>query len=133
MTANVNYRLIVMPENDQSKLILKEFVKEFIDKPFLSFLIEIDNDLIYLCYEIESDFITRLNLIPFLKERNINEFLIYTTSYNLKKKKLTESILKDGLILNENFEHYVKDKPNIIKYSWYTNVTDKFIELLIKN
>jgi hypothetical protein len=123
------YRLIVVPDNDTGRLFLKKFVSTYIENDFLNFRIDIQNEMIYICYEIEKDFLSNKSIASLSILFDIKNLLIYSVSLDDIKLRLIEILAKDNAIYGENYVDHTKDVPCILNYAWQTKLTDKFVEL----
>lgn len=123
------YRLIVVPDNDTGRLFLKKFVSTYIENDFLNFRIDIQNEMIYICYEIEKDFLSNKSIASLSILFNMKNLLIYSVALDDIKLRLIEILAKDNAIYGENYVDHAKDAPCILNYAWQTKLTDKFVEL----
>lgn len=123
------YRLIVVPDNDTGRLFLKKFVSTYMENDFLNFRIDIQNELIYICYEIEKDFLSNKSIASLSILFDIKNLLIYSVSLDDIKLRLIEILAKDNAIYGENYVDHTKDVPCILNYAWQTKLTNKFVEL----
>ena len=112
------YRLIVVPDNDTGRLFLKKFVSTYIQ-----------NEMIYICYEIEKDFLSNKSIASLSILFNMKNLLIYSVALDDIKLRLIEILTKDNAIYGENYVDHTKDAPCILNYAWQTKLTDKFVEL----
>lgn len=122
-----------MPECEEGKLFLSKFIETYIPHhTFLNFRVDIQNGLIYICYEIEKDMLST-NSIPALNQMfKLKNLLIYSVGFDDLKLKRTEILAKGNAILKENILYRTTDRPYILEYAWQTDITDKFIELYQK-
>lgn len=124
------YRMIVMPECEDSKLFLSKFIEMYVTThSFLNFRVDIQNGLIYICYEIEKDIISA-NSIPALNQMfGLNNLLIYSVGFDDLKLKRVEILAKGNTVLKEKYMYKTVDRPYILDYAWQTETTDKFIQM----
>lgn len=124
------YRMIVMPECEDGKLFLSKFIKMYVTThSFLNFRVDIQNGLIYICYEIEKDIISA-NSIPALNQMfGLNNLLIYSVGFDDLKLKRVEILAKGNTVLKEKYMYKTVDRPYILDYAWQTETTDKFIQM----
>lgn len=124
------YRMIVMPECDDGKLFLSKFIEMYVTThSFLNFRVDIQNGLIYICYEIEKDIISA-NSIPALNQMfGLNNLLIYSVGFDDLKLKRVEILAKGNTVLKEKYMYKTVDRPYILDYAWQTETTDKFIQM----
>lgn len=124
------YRMIVMPECEDGKLFLSKFIEMYVTThSFLNFRVDIQNGLIYICYEIEKDIISA-NSIPALNQMfGLNNLLIYSVGFDDLKLKRVEILAKGNTVLKEKYMYKTVDRPYILDYAWQTETTDKFIQM----
>ena len=124
------YRMIVMPECKDGKLFLSKFVEMYVTAhSFLNFRVDIQNGLIYICYEIEKDIISA-NSIPALNQMfGLDNLLIYSVGFDDLKLKQVEILAKGNTVLKEKYMYKTVDRPYILDYAWQTETTDKFIQM----
>ena len=122
--------MIVMPECDDGKLFLSKFIEMYVTThSFLNFRVDIQNGLIYICYEIEKDIISA-NSIPALNQMfGLNNLLIYSVGFDDLKLKRVEILAKGNTVLKEKYMYKTVDRPYILDYAWQTETTDKFIQM----
>ena len=122
--------MIVMPECEDSKLFLSKFIEMYVTThSFLNFRVDIQNGLIYICYEIEKDIISA-NSIPALNQMfGLNNLLIYSVGFDDLKLKRVEILAKGNTVLKEKYMYKTVDRPYILDYAWQTETTDKFIQM----
>lgn len=124
------YRMIVMPENKNGKLFLSKFVEMYVTAhDFLNFRIDIQNGLIYICYEIEKDIISNKTLPSLNSMFGTNDLLIYSVGFDDLKLKRVEILARGNAILQEKYIQKTTERPYILEYAWQTELTDKFIKL----
>ena len=106
------YRMIVMPECKDGKLFLSKFVEMYVTAhSFLNFRIDIQNSLIYICYEIEKDIISA-NSIPALNQMfGLDNLLIYSVGFDDLKLKRVEILAKGNTVLKEKYMYKTVDRP----------------------
>ena len=124
------YRMIVMPECEDGKLFLSKFIEMYVTThSFLNFRVDIQNSLIYICYEIEKDIISA-NSIPALNQMfGLDNLLIYSVGFDDLKLKRVEILAKGNTVLKEKYIYKTVDRPYILDYAWQTETTDKFIQM----
>lgn len=124
------YRMIVMPECEDGKLFLSKFIEMYVTThSFLNFRVDIQNGLIYICYEIEKDIISA-NSIPALNQMfGLNNLLIYSVGFDDLKLKRVEILAKGNTVLKEKYMYKTVNRPYILDYAWQTETTDKFIQM----
>lgn len=124
------YRMIVMPECEDGKLFLSKFIEMYVTThSFLNFRVDIQNSLIYICYEIEKDIISA-NSIPALNQMfGLDNLLIYSVGFDDLKLKRVEILAKGNTVLKEKYMYKTVDRPYILDYAWQTETTDKFIQM----
>lgn len=124
------YRMIVMPECEDGKLFLSKFIEMYVTThSFLNFRVDIQNGLIYICYEIEKDIISA-NSIPALNQMfGLDNLLIYSVGFDDLKLKRVEILAKGNTVLKEKYMYKTVDRPYILDYAWQTETTDKFIQM----
>ena len=124
------YRMIVMPESKDGKLFLSKFVEMYVTtNNFLNFRIDIQNGLIYICYEIEEDIITNKTLPSLNSMFETKDLLIYSVGFDDLRLKRVEIIARGNAILQEKYIQKTTERPHILEYAWQTELTDKFIKL----
>ena len=124
------YRMIVMPESKDGKLFLSKFVEMYVTAhDFLNFRIDIQNGLIYICYEIEKDIISNKTLPALNNMFETNDLLIYSVGFDDLRLKRVEIIARGNAILQEKYIQKTTERPYILEYAWQTELTDKFIKL----
>ena len=123
------YRLLVVPDNETGRLFLQKFISTYIQNNFLNFRIDIQNEMIYICYEIEKDFMTNKTVASLSIILDIKNLLIYSVAFDDLKLRLVEVLVKDNSIYGENYVDHTTNIPCILDYAWQTKLTDKFIEL----
>ena len=122
--------MIVMPECEDGKLFLSKFIEMYVTThSFLNFRVDIQNGLIYICYEIEKDIISA-NSIPALNQMfGLNNLLIYSVGFDDLKLKRVEILAKGNTVLKEKYMYKTVNRPYILDYAWQTETTDKFIQM----
>lgn len=124
------YRMIVMPESKDGKLFLSKFVEMYVTtNSFLNFRIDIQNGLIYICYEIEKDIITNKTLPSLNSMFETKDLLIYSVGFDDLRLKRVEILARGNAILQEKYIQKTTERPYILEYAWQTELTDKFIKL----
>lgn len=124
------YRMIVMPESKDGKLFLSKFVEMYVTAhDFLNFRIDIQNGLIYICYEIEKDIISNKTLPSLNSMFGTNDLLIYSVGFDDLRLKRVEILARGNAILQEKYIQKTTERPYILEYAWQTETTDKFIKL----
>lgn len=123
------YRLLVVPDNETGRLFLQKFISKYIQNNFLNFRIDIQNEMIYICYEIEKDFMTNKTVASLSIILDIKNLLIYSVAFDDVKLRLVEVLVKDNSIYGENYVDHTTNTPCILNYAWQTKLTDKFTEL----
>lgn len=124
------YRMIVMPESKDGKLFLSKFVEMYVTtNNFLNFRIDIQNSLIYICYEIEKDIITNKTLPSLNSMFETKDLLIYSVGFDDLRLKRVEILARGNAILQEKYIQKTTERPYILEYAWQTELTDKFIKL----
>lgn len=124
------YRMIVMPESKDGKLFLSKFVDMYVTAhDFLNFRIDIQNSLIYICYEIEKDIISNKTLPSLNSMFGTNDLLIYSVGFDDLRLKRVEILARGNAILQEKYIQKTTERPYILEYAWQTETTDKFIKL----
>ena len=124
------YRMIVMPESKDGKLFLSKFVEMYVTtNSFLNFRIDIQNGLIYICYEIEKDIITNKTLPSLNSMFETKNLLIYSVGFDDLRLKRVEILARGNAILQEKYIQKTTERPYILEYAWQTELTDKFIKL----
>lgn len=124
------YRMIVMPESKDGKLFLSKFVEMYVTtNSFLNFRIDIQNGLLYICYEIEKDIITNKTLPSLNSMFETKDLLIYSVGFDDLRLKRVEILARGNAILQEKYIQKTTERPYILEYAWQTELTDKFIKL----
>lgn len=124
------YRMIVMPESKDGKLFLSKFVEMYVTtNKFLNFRIDIQNGLIYICYEIEKDIISNKTLPSLNSMFGTNDLLIYSVGFDDLRLKRVEILARGNAILQEKYIQKTTERPYILEYAWQTELTDKFVKL----
>lgn len=124
------YRMIVMPESKDGKLFLSKFVEMYVTtNSFLNFRIDIQNGLIYICYEIEKDIISNKTLPSLNSMFETKDLLIYSVGFDDLRLKRVEILARGNAILQEKYIQKTTERPYILEYAWQTELTDKFIKL----
>jgi hypothetical protein len=124
------YRMIVMPDSKDGKLFLSKFVEMYVTtNSFLNFRIDIQNGLIYICYEIEEDIITNKTLPSLNSMFETKDLLIYSVGFDDLRLKRVEILARGNAILQEKYIQKTTERPYILEYAWQTELTDKFIKL----
>lgn len=124
------YRMIVMPESKDGKLFLSKFVEMYVTtNSFLNFRIDIQNGLIYICYEIEKDIISNKTLPSLNSMFETKNLLIYSVGFDDLRLKRVEILARGNAILQEKYIQKTTERPYILEYAWQTELTDKFIKL----